>query len=64
VRQQWESVLEARQKGRWWEHRAASRGEFEGQREAVQATADLGNGLRIVSSEHEIGFHLAHTLDE
>ena len=50
--------------GPWWEHCAASGGEFEGQRQAVQATADLGNGLRIVSREHEIGLHLAHTLDE
>jgi hypothetical protein len=57
-------VHEACQEGFWWEHIAARGCEFEGQREPVQAPADLGNGLRIVGSEREIGLHLAHTLDE
>src|SRR5258708_39543882 len=63
MRQQREPVHEARQEGLWREHRAASGCEFEGQREAVQAPADFGNGLRIVNREREIGLHLAHTLD-
>src|SRR5258708_35846887 len=57
-------VIQPGQQSRWWEHRAASSCEFESQREAVQATADLGNGLRIGSRERESGLHLAHTLDE
>src|SRR6266516_3327291 len=55
---------EARQEGLWWEHRAASSCQFERQRQAVQALADLGNGLRVVGSERELGLYLPHPLDE
>src|SRR5437764_412834 len=64
MRQQREAVHKAGQEGLWWEYRAASGCEFEGQREPVQAAADLGNGLRIGSLKREIRLHLAHTLDE
>src|SRR2546429_312226 len=64
MRQQRESVLEARQQSLWREYRAASSCKFEGQREPVQAPADLGNGLRIGSRERESGLHLAHPLNE
>ncbi len=57
-------MLQARQQGLRREHIAASGCQFEGQRQAVQATTDLGNGLRIGCRERESGLHLAHPLDE
>ena len=63
-RQQRQALLQALEQRLRWQHLDEGGGQFNGQRQPIEARADLGHGRGVGSGHREVGFHRLRPLDE